>query len=63
MRGLEKKLHPMAQADRQTDRQTDGHDDSMTNLAQSHRVPVLRISFFVTLTPSVHDLLKLSHSV
>ena len=34
MRGLEKKLHPMAQTDTQTDTQTDGHDDSMTNLVQ-----------------------------
>ena len=25
MRGLEKKLHPMAQTDRQTDTQTDGY--------------------------------------
>ena len=29
-----KKMHPMAQTDKQTDRQTNGHGDSMTNSAQ-----------------------------
>ena len=29
-----KKLHPMAQTNRQTDRQTDGHGDSMSDPAQ-----------------------------
>ena len=29
-----KKLHPMAQTDKQTDRQTSGHGDSMTESAQ-----------------------------
>ena len=38
MRGLEKKLHPMAQTDKETDRNTDiqtvGHGDFMTNSAE-----------------------------
>ena len=38
MRGLEKKLHPMAQTDRQKYIHSDGHGNSMTNLAQRGRV-------------------------
>ena len=39
MRGLQKKLHPMAQqTNRQTDRQTDGHGDCQTHSAQLGRV-------------------------
>ena len=38
MRGLEKKLHLMAQTDTQTDRHTDGHGDLLTNSAQWGRV-------------------------
>ena len=34
MRGLEQKLHPMTQTNRQTEPQTDGHGDSMTESAQ-----------------------------
>ena len=34
MKGLEKKLHLMAQTDKQTHTQKDGHCDSMTDPAQ-----------------------------
>ena len=37
MRGL-KRLHPMAQTDKQTNRQTDGHGESKTKSAQRGRV-------------------------
>ena len=55
MRGLEKKLNPMAQTDRhtvtQTQRHTVGHGNSMTELAQWGRL-------FEKKKNSIHNIVK-----